>query len=274
MSALNEGVFQQNASNSIPKFPPVVPISSRPPTRNNTLFSTAIIEEDPRARGKRAAQTGLALALQVALVGALLLLPLFFTEGLDLYKLNSTLLVAPPPPAAPPVARAAVAPRPSFIKAQLTAPTLIPRKIAATVSDAPMAAPAIAGVQGGIPGSVGDVIGGSGVLPPPPPAPVVAEKLKGPIRISSGMREPRIVYEPPVVYSPIARQAHVSGAVMIEAIIDEQGNVTGVKVISGPPLLFTSAIKAVEGRKYEPTLLDGEPVAIRLSVKVDFRLAS
>ncbi|MGD0956589.1 MAG: energy transducer TonB [Candidatus Acidiferrales bacterium] len=238
------------------------------------MFASAILEEDPRARGKRAAQTSLALAVQVAIVAALLLVPLIFTEGIDLYKFNTTLLVAPPPPAAPPPpmhAQTAV-PKQSFIKAQLTAPTVIPKKIAETVPDAGSMAPAIGGVQGGVPGGVGDVLGGAVTGPPPPP--VVAERPKGPIRIFSGMKEPRLLYEPPVVYSPVARQAHIFGTVVLEAIIDEHGNVTQVQVISGPPLLLASAIKAVEGRKYEPTILDGQPVAIRLSVKVDFRMSS
>jgi protein TonB len=277
MSALNEGVFQQSSSdssrksrhnhNTVASFP-----SSAP--RDQNVFASAILEEDPRARGKRAAQTSLALAVQVAIVAALLLVPLIFTEGIDLYKFNTTLLVAPPPPAAPPPpmhAQTAV-PKQSFIKAQLTAPTVIPKKIAETVPDAGSMAPAIGGVQGGVPGGVGDVLGGAVTGPPPPP--VVAERPKGPIRIFSGMKEPRLLYEPPVVYSPVARQAHIFGTVVLEAIIDEHGNVTQVQVISGPPLLLASAIKAVEGRKYEPTILDGQPVAIRLSVKVDFRMSS
>ena len=278
MSALNEGVFQQSSSdssrksrhnhNTVASFP-----SSAP--RDQNVFASAILEEDPRARGKRAAQTSLALAVQVAIVAALLLVPLIFTEGIDLYKFNTTLLVAPPPPAAPPPpmhAQTAV-PKQSFIKAQLTAPTVIPKKIAETVPDAGSMAPAIGGVQGGVPGGVGDVLGGS-VAGPPPPPPVAAERPKGPIRIFSGMKEPRLLYEPPVVYSPIARQAHISGTVVVEAIIDEHGNVIQVQVISGPPLLLDSAIKAVTGRKYEPTILDGQPVAIRLTAKVVFRMTS
>jgi protein TonB len=139
--------------------------------------------------------------------------------------------------------------------------------------DAGSMAPAIAGIEGGVPGGVGDVLGGS-VAGPPPPPPVAAERPKGPIRIFSGMKEPRLLYEPPVVYSPIARQAHISGTVVVEAIIDEHGNVIQVQVISGPPLLLDSAIKAVTGRKYEPTILDGQPVAIRLTAKVVFRMTS
>jgi periplasmic protein TonB len=276
MSAVNQGALQQSSlgpnSRETAKRPFAVPAPVTP--RKQGLFSTAIIEEDARAKGKRAAQTGFALAVQLAVVGGLLLIPLIFTEGLDLYKVNSTILIAPPPPAAPPppVAHAEVAPRPTFIKAQLTAPTMIPKKIA-QIADASAAAPAIAGMVGGVPGGVGDVLGGIASGPPPPPPPAV-ERPKGPIRITSGMKEPTLLYEPPVVYSPVARMAHVEGTVVIEAIIDEQGNVTQVHFISGPAMLAQSAMKAVAERRYAPTILDGQPVAIRLTVKVDYKLSS
>ena len=158
MSAVNQGALQQSSlgpsSSETAKRPFAVPAPVTP--RKQGLFSTAIIEEDARAKGKRAAQTGFALAVQLAVVGGLLLIPLIFTEGLDLYKVNSTILIAPPPPAAPPppVAHAEAAPRPTFIKAQLTAPTVIPKKIA-QVADASAAAPAIAGMVGGVPGGCG-----------------------------------------------------------------------------------------------------------------------
>jgi len=275
MSAVNQGALQQgslgSSSSETAKRPFAVPAPVTP--RKQGLFSTAIIEEDARAKGKRAAQTGFALAVQLAVVGGILLIPLIFTEGLDLYKVNSTILIAPPPPAAPPppVAHAEVAPRPTFIKAQLTAPTVIPKKIA-QVADATAAAPAIAGMVGGVPGGVGDVLGGIASGPPPPPP--AGERPKGPIRITSGMKEPTLLYEPPVVYSPVARMAHVEGTVVIEAIIDEQGNVTQVHFISGPAMLVQSAMKAVAERRYAPTILDGQPVAIRLTVKVDYKLSS
>lgn len=276
MSAVNQGALQQSSlgssSSDTAKRPFAVPAPVTP--RKQGLFSTAIIEEDARAKGKRAAQTGFALAVQIAVVGALLLIPLIFTEGIDLYKVNSTILIAPPPPAAPPPPMAhaeTVAPKPSFIKAQLTAPTVIPKKIA-QVADASSAAPAVAGMAGGVPGGMGDVLGGIAAGPPPPPPPAV-ERPKGPIRITSGMKEPELVYAPPVVYSPVARLAHIEGTVVVEAIIDEQGNVTQVHLLSGPPLLVPGAMKAVAERKYAPTMLDGQPVAIRLTVRVDYRLS-
>ncbi|MFZ0786843.1 MAG: energy transducer TonB [Candidatus Acidiferrales bacterium] len=275
MSAVNQGALQQDSLG--PSEPVKRPFAVPAPasSRKQGFLSTAIIEEDARSKGKRAAQTGLAFAIQLAVVGGLLLIPLFFTEGIDLYKVNSAILIAPPPPAAPPppMARAqAVAPKPTFIKAQLTAPTVIPKKIAENVADAAAMAPTISsGMAGGVPGGMGDVLGGVGTVAPPPPPP--AERPKGPIRITSGMKEPTLLYEPPVVYSPIARLAHVEGTVVVEAIIDEQGNVTQVHLISGPPLLVPGAMKAVAARKYAPTVLDGQPVAIRLTVKVDYHLS-
>jgi len=87
------------------------------------------------------------------------------------------------------------------------------------------------------------------------------------------MRQPRLLVAPPVVYSPVARVARVQGTVTLEAIIDERGDVTEVRAISGPALLYQSAITAVAGRKYEPTYLDGQAVAIRLDVTVTFHLS-
>ncbi|HTZ99078.1 MAG TPA: energy transducer TonB [Candidatus Aquilonibacter sp.] len=269
MSAVNEGALQGLGPRDKAKHAFVVTAPATP--HKHGFLARAIIEEDARSKGKRAAQTGFALALQIAIVGVLLLIPLFFTEGIDLYKAQSTILLAPPPPAAPPPPmHAEAAARPSFIKATLTAPTVIPKKIVETVADPGAAAPVIAGISGGVPGGIGDVIGGAAIGPPPPPA--AAERPKGPIRITTGMKEPQLLYAPPVIYSPVATMAHIEGTVVIDAIIDEQGNVTQVHYVSGPALLSDSAMKAVAGRKYAPTFLDGQAVAVRLTVNVQYRL--
>jgi protein TonB len=274
MSAINQGALQQRNLGLDPKPHRTLPTSPPIASGSHGMFSSAIIEEDSRSRGKRAAQAGLALALQVAIVGTLVLVPLFLTQAIDLHQFEKTMLVAPPPPAAPapPVVHAqAVVPKQAFLHPLLTAPTIIPKKIVETASDIGSSAPAISDMAGGVAGGTGDVLGASlGAPPPPPPA---AVRPKGPIRISSGMKEPRLLSAPPVVYSPIARTAHVEGTVILDAIIDEQGNVTQVRVISGPPLLLASALKAVSERKYEPTFLDGQAVSIRLNVTVQFHLS-
>lgn len=274
MSAINQGALQQRNLGLDPKPHRTLPTSPLIASGNRGMFSSAIIEEDSRSRSKRAAQAGLALALQAAIVGTLVLVPLFLTQVIDLHQFEKTMLIAPPPPAAPSpqVVRAqAVVPKQAFLHPLLTAPTIIPKKIVETASDVGSSAPAISDMAGGVAGGTGDVLGASlGAPPPPPPA---AVRPKGPIRISSGMKEPRLLSAPPVVYSPIARTAHVEGTVILDAIIDEQGNVTQVRVISGSPLLLGSAMKAVSERKYEPTFLDGQAVSIRLNVTVQFHLS-
>jgi periplasmic protein TonB len=274
MSPLYEGALQQRNLGSSAK--PLRTLPTSPPVAPNPrdMFTSTIIEEDAQSRGKRAVQAGVALAMQAAIVVALLIVPLFVTQAIDLHQFEKTLLVAPLPPAAPspPAVHAqAVVPKQTFLHPLLTAPTIIPKKIVETASDMGASAPSISDMAGGVAGGTGDVLGGSlGGPPPPPPA---ALRPKGPVRISTGMKEPRLIYAPPVVYSPIARQAHIEGTVILDAIIDEQGNVTQVRAVSGPPLLFSSALKAVSERKYAPTILDGQPVAIRLNVTVEFHLS-
>jgi protein TonB len=236
------------------------------------VFAKAILEAGSRDRSKRALHTGAALAAQAGIVAALLCVPLFFSQGIDLAHFDRTLLVAPPPPAAAPPPAAHVAQtitRQPVIRAQISVPTVIPQKIA-VAADAPAVAPTIAGIAGGVPGGTGDVLGGSLAGPPPPPP--LAEKPKGPIRISGGMKQPQLLYGPPAVYPQIAWQAHVSGTVLIEAIIDARGDVVQVHAISGPALLLEAAMKAVSERKYAPTILDGQPTPIQLEVRVDFHV--
>ncbi len=62
--------------------------------------------------------------------------------------------------------------------------------------------------------------------------------------------------------------------VAIDSVIDEHGNVTQMKVVSGNPLLVTAALNAVEQWKYQPTLLNGQPIAVDMEVTVTFKLGS
>ena len=67
--------------------------------------------------------------------------------------------------------------------------------------------------------------------------------------------------------------SNVQGVVIIEAVIDEHGNVVQEKLISGHPLLVTAALQAVSQRKYEPTILDGQPTPVDLRVEISFRMS-
>jgi len=108
----------------------------------------------------------------------------------------------------------------------------------------------------------------------PPPLPVsIAEGPRKPVRVGGVVKPPRLLFGPDPDYPALAKQTYVSGVVVIEAIIDEHGNVTEMHVISGHPLLISSAMAAVSKRKYEPTILDGEPTPIDLRVEISFRMS-
>jgi periplasmic protein TonB len=59
---------------------------------------------------------------------------------------------------------------------------------------------------------------------------------------------------------------------VIDAVIDEHGNVVQERVVSGHPLLLQAAMNTVSQRKYEPTILDGEPTQVDLRVEVNFQM--
>jgi protein TonB len=102
------------------------------------------------------------------------------------------------------------------------------------------------------------------------PVASVAEGPKRPVRVGGEVKPPRLLSGPAPVYPILAKQSHVQGTVVIEAIIDEHGNVIEERAISGPPLLIAAAMKAVSQRKYEPTVLDGEATPVDLRVEVNF----
>ena len=72
------------------------------------------------------------------------------------------------------------------------------------------------------------------------------------------------------IYPALAKSQHISGDVVIDALIDPNGRVTAMKVISGPGLLHQAAKDALRQWKYQPATLDGKPVNMHLNVKLQF----
>jgi len=75
------------------------------------------------------------------------------------------------------------------------------------------------------------------------------------------------------VYPPLARQAHIQGTVILKIVIDKSGNVFSVQLVRGHPMLSPAAMEAVRQWKYQPYLLNGEPVEVETNVEVNFKLA-
>ena len=223
-----------------------------------------------------------------------LLLPQSVADRELLITLVSPIAPPPPPPPPPPASLPAVAVPPRTVEPKvrpvtpetLVSPTIVPREIAKII-EAPIEAPV--GVIGGVPGGVpGGYVGGvlSGILasngaantadlapvappppPPPPPKPAVPAK---PVRVGGVVQEPRVLAMVPPVYPKLASTARVSGTVVLEATLTEQGTVEEIKVISGHPLLVEAAIAALKQWRYEPTFLNGIPVSVILTAKLHF----
>ena len=253
------------------------------------VFAEAILEEASTHQRRSPLDWAVSLAVHVAILTLLLILPLYFTSGPNLQKMNLTFLAAPltPPAAAPPApmtsAAAAKAVRSSPVRAyvpgKLTAPSFIPRAVPSALPEASAPAELALGVPGGVPGGipggqVGGVLGGVlGGLPKiAPPAAIVTEGPKTPVQVGGRVKPPRLIYGPDPDYPILAKMSRISGTVVIEAIIDEHGNVTGMRAISGPALLIPAALNAVSKRKYEPTVLDGDPTPIDLRVEISFNI--
>jgi TonB family protein len=108
----------------------------------------------------------------------------------------------------------------------------------------------------------------AGVMVPPPSSSAPPSR----IRIAGdGVAEQRLRDVAPV-YPDLARQAGVQGAVRLNIVIDKQGHVSNISVISGHPLLIPAALDAVKQWEYKPTLLNGQPVEVATEVSVPFVL--
>jgi protein TonB len=240
------------------------------------VFAASLLEMNHMGRPRRTADYVFSLSMHLALLALLLLLPLVFTQGLDVGRFMTTFVVAPPPPPPPPAAAVQVQPRPAIVtKGAIISPTVIPKKIL-MIKEAPPPADASVGVIGGVPGGVpggqmGGVLGGilggiPGAVRPP------AQPMR-PVRVGGDVKPPRLIYRIDPDYPVIAKISRIQGDVVIDAIIDAKGNVVQMRLVSGPPLLTKAALDALTHWRYQPTLLNGQPVAVEFRIVVDFTLA-
>ena len=92
------------------------------------------------------------------------------------------------------------------------------------------------------------------------------------VRVSSGLETGLIVSKVAPHYPPEAKDQHIQGVVLLRAIIDKEGNVSNLELISGDPTLAEAAIEAVKQWKYKPFLLNGDPVEVETQIQVNFTL--
>ena len=248
------------------------------------LFAETMLENSPTRPRRRALDFAVSATVQTIFLTVVLLLPLYFSEAIDIHQFNKALLVAPPPPAPPPppaslLASRSAAPkrRALSVEGKFLAPRVIPRQVA-RVTEEPSGNDSGAAINpgDGVPGGVlggqpGGVIGGVLSGPVAPPVPIDSAP-KAPIRVGGGVKAPRLIFAPDPVYPLLAKRSRVSGAVVIDAVVDTQGNVVEMHPASGNPLLLIAGMEALRHWKYEPTILGGQAYPVRLLVTITFEL--
>ena len=181
--------------------------------------------------------------------------------------------VPPPPPPPPPAPRAATA-RPQAAAAGASAiPIEAPSEIRPEPPGVPVDEGVPGGVEGGIPGGVvGGIAGGLVDAPPPPPPPPPQEPSR-PVRIAGELKPPALLKRVEPEYPRLAIAANVTGVVILEATVDERGDVTDVRVLrSVHALVDAEAIKAVKQWRYSPLTLNGHLSPFILTVTLSFSL--
>jgi protein TonB len=223
---------------------------------------------------------------EVVLVGAMALVPLIYTEALPKAVWTEVLhtLVAPPPPPPSLGTQTSRRARRTFTSdATLKAPPLIPHTIA-QVHDEPLPPPQFPSTSIGVPGGIADGQPGAVLDPvlrnilrnavPQPPAPQVFKPAQ-PQQVRQGgqVSAARLIYQLKPEYPTLARMARIEGDVEFEAVISKAGTIEELKVLKGHPLLVQAALDAVRQWRYQPTLLNGEPVEVMTEITVNFRLS-
>jgi protein TonB len=221
----------------------------------------------------------MSIVTHVALVAAIVILPLLSEEPLIPNNAVRSFFVAPeamtppPPPPPPPapiraeVRRPAATPAPPPVRENVfRAPVEIPDVV--TPDEAAPDLGVDGGVEGGVEGGmaggvVGGIVGGVGEATAAP------QKI---IRIGGSVKAPQLIHRVEPVYPIIARQARISGTVVLRAIVDHRGHVREVSVVRDIPLLSAAALEAVRQWRYRPLLLNGGPYEFELNVNITFSI--
>jgi TonB family protein len=93
-----------------------------------------------------------------------------------------------------------------------------------------------------------------------------------PVRVGGNIRTPVKLHDVRPVYPDEAMKARITGLVILEAIIGVDGTVTEARVLRSIPMLDAAAVDAVKQWRFEPTLLNGTPVPVIMTVTVNFAL--
>ncbi len=221
----------------------------------------------------------MAYTLEVFVIGLAALVPLIYTQALPA---PIRMIITPVPGAPRGTPSPAKQPPPGAkTHAVRTDILMTPPKIPQHLPDfrpEPAAPPDLGpgiGVIGALPGpgsgqdpTIISILAPQPALPPAPPKPAPVMRIRKGGEVEAALA----LFTPPPVYPPLAIRARVQGTVRIHAIIGTDGTVQELRVLSGNPLLVNAAREAVTRWRYQPTLLNGEPVEVDTEIDVNFVL--
>jgi protein TonB len=249
------------------------------------IFSDSLLEFGQQ-RPRQLFATTTSFVINILVIIVMLLIPLAFTEQLPSAQLLTLLVAPPPPPPPPPPAAQQVQKVVKQIETDvlssgaLRTPSKIPQKIEMIKEEEapppmPMSGGVVGGVPGGIPGGqaggvIGSVIASSNLAAVPKFVPTLPQR----IRISAGVTKGMLIQRIEPAYPTLARSARVQGTVVLSAVIDINGTIQNLQLVSGHPMLVPAAIAAVKQWRYKPYLLNGQPVEVETTINVIFTLSS
>lgn len=249
------------------------------------MFADSILDFGQHQK-RHAFATTTSFVLNCLAVGVMLIMPLVFTESLPKAQLLTFLVAPPPPPPPPPPAAEQVQRVVRQIQTdlmntgQLRTPTRIPKKVEMIhEEEAPPPMPAstagVIGGFGGVPGGqIGGVIGSIVSATSAAAVPKFVAPTPQRVRISQGVTRGLLIQKIEPQYPPLARAARVQGEVVLSAVIDSNGQINNLQLVSGHPMLVPAAIAAVKQWRYKPYLLNGQPVEVETTITVIFSLSS
>ena len=222
-------------------------------------------QPDVHVGGKRKYTVLVSIVTHTIIIAAAVIVPVIATDTLVLPRRFDVISfeVRPPLPPSPPAPRRAAQEQLTVI--QPAVPLVAPSGI---VAESPIKSTE---PFDGLKYSEG-LVPGDDNPPPPPSLPPPPAPTEAPLPVGGDIKRPMKVRDMAPQYPAIARTARVQGLVIIEATIGPDGKVQDARILRSNPLLDEAALDAVRQWEYTPTLLNGRPIAIVMTVTVDFRL--
>jgi protein TonB len=244
------------------------------------MFEDSLFDSGGNVARQKTWPKAISFVIEMLAIGLLVLLPMIYTQALPQHQLMSFLEAPSPPPGREPTPPqpARAEPRSPDRSSELDdqvfrEPQRIPQH-ARLLRDEPSDAEGPPKLDGFVPGGMRDgepnavLTEMARAVPPTVTKPAPPQK----VRVSSGVAQGMLVHQVKPQYPPIAIQARIQGTVVLQAVIGKDGSVQDLRVITGHPMLVSSAMEAVKQWRYRPYLLNNEPVEVDTQINVNFTL--